>query len=364
MDRDFKKLQLDRLAVKLAQKYQGMIDGVNNVLSNASLPFTAGWSAAVRIRQMNTTTREALTSMIEFCRVMTQEISYQQNVINVHVQIEQRHRALFYQNLATFRTRLASISNLLNAQTVNVLFNDPFPPGVSGDWQNALQLKLADNLGSGPLGPVVETERQMFSGLLDEIRRLHQNFVAHNMLLTDIYNLTGCFQPGGTIDSTATARADNMTAIVQSRRVREVQAFGPVALREISRLSDGPLLRVIQGALRLLEPYLNGTLDPARGALGAADAQIQLMRESRLLVLNEKQLWQDRQAAALTEIGGEYAQLTAVAAALTPTPQELLTRIMDQAGNNAAEGAFLAANWTLETVQAYWNVADPTVPPP
>lgn len=356
---------MERLAVDCAQKYQVMVNAIDEVVySAASLPFFTPVNAGLRIHQMSTVTREAMRSMIKLCQTITQEVAYQQNILNLHLQVEQRSRSLFFNYLSALRTRFTNVWSILNAQTINVLLNNASPPGVGGDWQNALQQKLAVDLGNDSTLPVVEAERQMFFGYLDEIKKLHQDFVARDALVVDNYILMGCFQADGSLDPGAADRSNDMKAILRSRRLRNFEAFRPAALREMSRMTDAPMLRLVQGALRLLEPHLNGVLDPARRALGAGDEEIQLMREARLLVLNEKQLYADRDAAAVVAAGGVFADLTAVAVTVAPTPEELMEKIMDKAGGDESHRAFLAANWNLETVQTYWDLADPSIPPP
>lgn len=378
---------MDDLAVQVHRHYLAMYTHLNTNtggLSPAAAPLTPA-NAAPTIRQMNDSIRPCIQALMDMDHALTQELAYQQNIINMHLHIEQPPaRQLLFPHITALRTRTATLAALLAGQRAAPpaapslrLATAALPISECESWAFRLQQKVIADLLLAPHGspagmpaalaalpPAATREAQRFADNMDALRALHRKFdrlaglLAHHHALTRAFAADGSLAPWLALDNDGGGGL-RAVARLRQRGVGSLRAYRPAALVEMARL-QGPLQRLVSEAFRRLAPFLGGEL-PEQQAIGGNERRRRLTEAVQLMLRNEAQARWDRQQAAVDNMLVDFGEGGVVDA--DPTPQELLARIMNMAAV-PADQPFLAGTWTVPAIQDYLDAASAQLLPP
>lgn len=350
-----KAQEMARLAQGVAADYQTMVATIYGHLMPGSAPFDVAGTGG-RIREMNDSIRQVVGPMLEFSRLMTQEVAYQQSVLTQFLQLDMGVRASFHTHLRQLSTTTNTFMQLLSGQDADVMFQfSSIVPETEGGWVDMLQQKLiadllggnAQNLVRGSIPQDAEAEGHIYTELLGEIKRLHRTFNSHHNLLREMNNLTTTATTTGRLpDTTDWPR---IQSFARARSQRRLKAYEPAALREFSNITETALVTLVTEALALIASKMDpAVVVPAQQALQTAEQrrvarQALLMENWSLCLRNEQQLMLQRNAAR--QAGGPGV------VSADPTADEMLAQMRDMAGGNADDLRLLDSMYTADTVQ-------------
>lgn len=362
-----KQQRMTALATQVQTSYMAMysyITPTSGALAPTAAPFTLA-DTGPRIQQMNKLILPCLQRLMELDRVLNQEIAYQQNILHLHLQQQPAARQVFFPLLTNFRMRMANVANLLNGRTTALVLATTQPRSDTENWAGALRRKvIQDLIQPHPMGtaaalaslpPDVTPQTQRLVDYTDDLRALHSRFQQHLGLLAQNNATARLFNADGSLTPSQNVASLPAVPRLRLRQGGVLAASRPAAIRELSRLREGPLKRLVSETLRQLAPFFGGGLPLEQGVVGLAQRREVLMDRARLTLRNEAQARLDRREAAremafvdLRALGGGGQQ--ADDGDRDATPAELQARILDMA-TVAGDRVFLTRAWTVQTIQ-------------
>lgn len=299
---------LVRAATGVSNDYQTMVADVYSHLLPGTPAFDMA-NTAGRIREINTSILRVLGPMLDFSRLVTQDVGYQQNILTHFLQLDPGVRGSFHDSLKQLSAMSDLSLNLLRGQHSDVILQfSTISAEIEGSWVNMLRQKMitdllggnAPNSVNGNLPADIVAESAKFLRLMYEVKLLHRTFNAHHNLLIEMNTLT----------TTATAQGrvpdahewPRMQSFARAHRQHRAKVAEPAALRELSEINEPALVNLVNEALKLLADKVKPeVLDPARNALKTipekrAERQRELVKEWDLFLRNEKRtmLWRAR----------------------------------------------------------------------
>lgn len=338
-----------RFAAEAAATNQAMLDFVNAHVFPTPAPFSNA-DVRDRIQNINNSVRPAVQSMMELERVMSREISYQQNLISTYLQLSHDLRRKFHPFVSKLRQLIRGFRAILSGQTTTIRLTTLDLRTVCGGWDHVLgtQLKSDFPLENGliPLDALVEM--QIFSSLMSDIKTLHRAFQVCDSLLAENDELGKHIQADGSVLPSVNGRP-NLRLVTRTRRQGPVRTYKFAALREMRRLEDGPAKKLVREAMRVLTSATSRleaiNFQAERRNLRSDEERLaDLDSDVRFMLINERQFMLQRQAdraAGLVGVGPD------------PTVQDLTAMILAKAGSKVRDRAYLARTWTAAIIQQH-----------
>lgn len=352
--------------------YQTMVTTIQARITDAGAPVLVRASTAATITQMNDAIRGVLGPILELGRLFSQEVAYQQDIVNQYGRLDQSLRATFHGSmLGALRTSIVPIRALMNATYIIPGSTNSLADGIpelNPDGFNfSLQLKvLADILGGNAVGAPgtipqdILDAAKIFETLLFELRQVHQTFRNLVILLDEIDTITALIPANGDLSPVAGLwpRSQRMA---QARTNGGLNASEPAAFRELAALQDLPTINMLKAALDLLSSRLApAVLAPVRGALQAAGTQVVTARQNALRSKWYYTLQTQRRVFLARQSSRANAARPGVVAPDLTGP-ELMALMQQHANGNAADLALLA---TLYTQGLVLGIVDGSIPMP
>lgn len=362
---------LFRETLAVVTEYQAMVNFVQPNLMPTAMggPVYTPANIAAGITELNNQLRLPLGRLLELGRIFSQEVAYQQDMLNKWMLLTQPNRAKLYRTITAIRSWIGPIRDLLTMPAFGdwplVLTTGHALVQVNNGGYDALLAKITTDLLGGnaanlPALPAdIQAQIADFQTLCAEFVSVHQTFFAHKDLLDEMDALTACIPPTGELNNTG--QVPRLQQLASARRLGAVQSFQPAATREILRNDDPSLDNLLIEAFIILQGKLDPTvLDPAKRALQTANLrnvarQRGLLRSCHYFLVNENAMYLQRmslRATGATNVGPE------------PKPEDLLASMRAMANGVAPDLVVFDQWYDAKYVQDLVDGSAPIPPPP